>query len=1024
MAITMTWADSESLYVYRNDGDFNYFVTDRLDSVVYSDIDMTGKKCAEPVVQEFWVSGKATRIPLTAIDSIRFVDPELNTMLIDPVRYQYPSEDATINPNILMDYMDNTQLVSIDTTSWMANVHFADKVPTLYKGCILVLKHEDSHVALRVLEAYQNGQDAELHVIPVGPQELIFNTTLTFGKSDDDPATAPSRADSSDDDLWVNFCKTDLNFKKDWGFDLGIDKFDWNTKLYFKMKITKPSFSLKNGFTEGRIDDFHFELKGNFIADCHLSFSPKGELTLKTSWDWTPKPIPFKLKAMVGYLPVVVNIDVDLAAEIEAKLKAGLFTWYQPFTVSSKAQVGVDYNYATGAKPLNHFDFKFERKEPSLEHTPEMKITTDMALVYPKFDVYFYGCKWVGFNVTVKPTLEYEAESLVWEGQEHFQHKLSAKVGVSGDLHETLTQDKPRKLFELKGKFGPWKIWSEPQKLIKIDSLKNVFLYNKSKTKQPVQVLATKIDQVSTDQPAPKPEPTPLKNPVKVEIRTKAAIVNPKDENATMSLLNPMLGTNAVDEKGYYDWANEYQEVDTVTSTFQPIYEGYTPAGIETKQLIKITDPTTGEVIDSTEIVPITAIKSYDISMTQHEDEEGLYHQTIKSNIKVRDFGADTEETGIIHREEKCAICGSWHITDGTFTAQYKDGNGKVNITNERWTTDHAGNCYKETFSTESNEFKMVLGSFNMRYIPSSLPYTPIEKRHNLSMAESFDQIRWLIDNMGADANTSTFEEGTYRGVDCTKMIPVEGDNGATTYFWQNIVLGQSSVESARTTTLDTDELIIYPDTIPGQPKGDAPITVIAAGGQSVNFGDGNNPENRVYPEDKPNIPAKQEGADSGDDDGDGDGGGYGDQEWIANWTPGIYEMVDPEAGSTLMLAISTDGWTYLIVNTNDYEGENLVTFDDVNYNYDGYTFHMPCGFKWCDNGTTVYYYVENPSTGNGETKAVKFASRDEMFGYSEYTCIDIKMLATMLPPQFMKRVADAGTHQETYDAIVKRYRK
>ena len=99
--------------------------------------------------------------------------------------------------------------------------------------------------------------------------------------------------------------------------------------------------------------------------------------------------------------------------------------------------------------------------------------------------------------------------------------------------------------------------------------------------------------------------------------------------------------------------------------------------------------------------------------------------------------------------------------------------------------------------------------------------------------------------------------------------------------------------------------------------------------------------------------------------------------------------------------------------------------FDDVDYNYSGYTFKMPCGFKWCDRGSTTYYYVENPDTGEGETKEFHFTDRAAMCNIlAEHGFADVKMLLSYFNPQFMTRVDDAGTHQETYDKIIKRYKK
>jgi len=1045
LAISMAKADSESIYVYRNDGDFNYFTVDRLDSVVYSDIDLSGKKCAEPVVQEFWVNGKATRIPLAAIDSIRFVDPELNKMLVDPVRYKRPAPDAQVNPNLLLSYMDNTRLVSIDTNTWMANIHFDGEVPTLYKGAILMLNHDASCCAFRVLEAYQDGRDAEVHVYPVGPQELVFNTVISFGN----PTASANRSllplpIGEETEQNVSCFQTNLKTELESGFDVGVDKFTWDTNFKCKMEINGPSASIENGVSLASVESFYLLMKGDFLADCYMRFSPKGKLTFKVGWDWIPRPIPLVLRAIVCGVPVIANLDINLSGEVSTSLKAGSFTWNQPFTVSSNAQVGVDYTKNGGLKSLNKFDFDFKRKEAHVEHTPEMEFEVNMVPIYPSFKLYFYDFSWVHFNTTIKPELKYHAESLELDGQEHFQHKLEADIELESKLHQDLTTLIDPDIFEGKFTFGPWKIWSEPQKLVKLDSLKNVFLYQKSKTKQTVQVMATKIDHASTDKPAPEPEPAPLVNPVKVEIRTKSPLMNPKDKVADKVLGDPFYKGNDIDGKGFYDWANEYQEVDTVTSTFKPIYECYTPAGVETKQLIRITDPQTGEVIDSAEIVPITSIKAYDAKMTMiHNDSIQKEYVTVKSDIQVRDFGATVHEKAHSHGRFYCYECETWHTSDGDYVSEYKDMTGKTVFDGEVWDYTESGKHIKKTAHHEFDYLLATIGLSTLQikgtaslvdsYIPVSyrLEHFHPYGQHFVTKAEGLDDARWLIENTdyGKLDLDYTYHDAQYRGVDCTEMQTLDdSEYGVTsTFYWQNIIL--AITEPAREGyfgSINTDELIIYPDTVPGQPKGDEPITVIGAGGQSVNFGDGNDPANRVYPGDKPNIPANTNPDDGGGDNpgGGGGGGDLGEMEWTKTWTPGIYEMTDDEEGVTMMFAVSTDGWTYLIMDINDYEGNNLIEFDDPAYDYDDYTFHMPCGFKWCDRGSTAYYYIENPSTGKGEVKEIKFSSREEMVGYGLYSCWDIKMMGTMLKPEYMKRVAEAGTHQDTYNTIITRYSK
>ena len=68
-------AQNKTLYVYRNDGDFNAFLTEDIDSIIYSTVDdsLTYDQVA---VQEIWTKNGVTRIPVDAIDSVSFKTPE------------------------------------------------------------------------------------------------------------------------------------------------------------------------------------------------------------------------------------------------------------------------------------------------------------------------------------------------------------------------------------------------------------------------------------------------------------------------------------------------------------------------------------------------------------------------------------------------------------------------------------------------------------------------------------------------------------------------------------------------------------------------------------------------------------------------------------------------------------------------------------------------------------------------------------------------------------------------------------
>lgn len=67
----------DAFYIYRNDGDFNGFFFDEVISMSYSKIDPQGVEHEEYVIQEIETADSIYRIPLCAIDSIGFQQPEI-----------------------------------------------------------------------------------------------------------------------------------------------------------------------------------------------------------------------------------------------------------------------------------------------------------------------------------------------------------------------------------------------------------------------------------------------------------------------------------------------------------------------------------------------------------------------------------------------------------------------------------------------------------------------------------------------------------------------------------------------------------------------------------------------------------------------------------------------------------------------------------------------------------------------------------------------------------------------------------
>ncbi len=66
----------EAFYIYRNDGQFNAFLRDEVDSIVFSHYDLDSLYYDENVTQLIYTTDSLYHIPLASIDSVGFVQPK------------------------------------------------------------------------------------------------------------------------------------------------------------------------------------------------------------------------------------------------------------------------------------------------------------------------------------------------------------------------------------------------------------------------------------------------------------------------------------------------------------------------------------------------------------------------------------------------------------------------------------------------------------------------------------------------------------------------------------------------------------------------------------------------------------------------------------------------------------------------------------------------------------------------------------------------------------------------------------
>ena len=125
----------EAFYIYRNDGGFNAFFRDEVDSIVYSNYDADSIWYDDVVSQVVYTPDSTYFIPLAAIDSVGFVTPET-----------VYAEDVKVLSDNLFDYVIAVEGMNVTLSSntpesilpkqgdIIATVELSDKFPCGFSG--------------------------------------------------------------------------------------------------------------------------------------------------------------------------------------------------------------------------------------------------------------------------------------------------------------------------------------------------------------------------------------------------------------------------------------------------------------------------------------------------------------------------------------------------------------------------------------------------------------------------------------------------------------------------------------------------------------------------------------------------------------------------------------------------------------------------------------------------------------------------------------------------------------------------
>lgn len=188
----------EALYIYRNDGQFNAFFRDEVQSIEYSYEGTDGKHYTEFVTQIVNTADSIYKIPLSAIDSISFVQPEV-----------------VFQPNVI-------QMEQKGLSAYLQNVNgmsllFKTSIPqSLQPKVGEILLSTDFGSSLlpdgfvgKVVSTQMQSDALMVNCETVGDIFEIFEQLISIEKVQDETASAPSFRRASGD--WIS-SRNPINF--------------------------------------------------------------------------------------------------------------------------------------------------------------------------------------------------------------------------------------------------------------------------------------------------------------------------------------------------------------------------------------------------------------------------------------------------------------------------------------------------------------------------------------------------------------------------------------------------------------------------------------------------------------------------------------------------------------------------------------------------------------------------------------------------------------------------------------------
>ena len=401
----------EAFYIYRNDGGFNAFFRDEVQSIEYSNYDADGNYYDEIVTQIVNTVDSVYKIPLAAIDSVAF---DVNRITVSPDYVPLSEEDYMVE--------------KADTASGIYQLRFMGSVPLLKEGDIVSVVNDTLAQLVRIATIDRmddmciriQSHRVELGEVFTGGSFTLsteMNGSEARSASPDGRVFYPVEISFYDDNNKLHRVRRDnTNFTH----RLYNKTIDFSGKELYKTEHTclyaekckfdfaldlviSCNFSSKDEavglYRKGKLELIKSVVRGTVNTDFMLRFDASASKSEQTDALMLKANIhkPVVATFVVAGVPIVVVMNTHLYGEHSYDV-SGNFSAYTGHTTSTTAEIGLSWSQAAGVRPYGSIDGSFEFHKPTIEGDAHLE---GKLSVFPRITFSLYGL--IGPTFDIKP---------------------------------------------------------------------------------------------------------------------------------------------------------------------------------------------------------------------------------------------------------------------------------------------------------------------------------------------------------------------------------------------------------------------------------------------------------------------------------------------------------------------------------------------------------------------------------------------------------------------------------------------